>query len=59
VNLRIREYKDKPDLKDQRAWTFWQQKPRQNSRHRENVDLNVFYGDAEQWQQFLQKNKLN
>jgi lysozyme len=21
----IREYKDKPDLKDQRAWTFWQQ----------------------------------
>jgi lysozyme len=56
----IREYKDKPDLKDQRAWTFWQQSNQGKIQGIEkNVDLNVFYGDAEQWQQFLQKNKLN
>lgn len=56
----IREYKDKPDLKDQRAWTFWQRTNQgQISGINKNVDLNVFYGNEKQWQQFLQKNHLH
>ncbi|WP_335960261.1 GH25 family lysozyme [Acinetobacter bereziniae] len=56
----IREYKDKPDLKDGREWTFWQNTNQGTIQGiAKNVDLNVFYGDAEQWKQFLQQNKLN
>lgn len=55
----IREYHDQPDLKDQRAWTFWQQTNQAKiSGIHKNVDLNVFYGDEKQWQKFLQENHL-
>lgn len=50
----IREYKDSPELKDGRKWTFWQQSNRgQIQGISKPVDLNVFYGDAEQWKNFL------
>lgn len=55
----IREYHDKPDLKDKRPWTFWQTTNQSKiSGINKNVDLNVFYGDETQWQQFLQSNHL-
>ena len=56
----IREYHDQPDLKDQRAWTFWQKTNQGKiSGINKNVDLNVFHGDEKQWQQFLQRNHLH
>lgn len=55
----IREYKDSPNLKDQRPWTFWQTT---NQGHiagiRTAVDLNVFHGSAQDWQAFLANNQL-
>ena len=55
----IREYKDKPDLKDGRVWTFWQHSNQGTIQGiSKAVDLNVFYGNEEQWQQFLHANQL-
>lgn len=55
----IREYKDKPDLKDGRVWAFWQHSNQGTIPGiSKAVDLNVFYGNEEQWQQFLHANQL-
>lgn len=55
----IREYKEKPDLKDDRAWTFWQQSNQGSIQGiTKNVDLNVFHGDAQQWKHFLENNHV-
>lgn len=56
----IREYKDQPDLKDGRPWTFWQRTNQGSIQGiTKNVDLNVFHGDENQWRQFLEDNHLN
>ena len=55
----IREYKDQPDLKDGRKWTFWQHSNRGKVQGIEKpVDLNVFYGNTQTWQHFLEKSKI-
>ena len=55
----IREYKDQPDLKDGRKWTFWQHSNRGKVQGIEKtVDLNVFYGNTQAWQHFLGKNQI-
>ena len=55
----IREYKDKPDLKDGRPWTFWQKSNQGNIQGiTKPVDLNVFHGNENEWKLFLEKNHL-
>ena len=55
----IREYKEQPDLKDGRPWTFWQKTNQGKiSGINKNVDLNVFHGDEKQWKQFLENNHV-
>ena len=55
----IREYKEQPDLKDGRAWTFWQQTNQGSIQGiRKSVDLNVFHGSADEWKAFLEKNQV-
>lgn len=55
----IREYKEQPDLKDGRKWTFWQHNNQGKiSGIEKPVDLNVFYADAQAWQQFLKKSQI-
>ena len=55
----IREYKDQPDLKDERKWTFWQHSNQGKVQGIEkSVDLNVFYGNAQTWQHFLEKSQI-
>lgn len=59
IPLWVREYKGKPDLKDQPKWLFWQH----TSQGKilgipTTVDLNVFSGSPKQWQAFLLKNGL-
>ena len=59
VPLWVREYKGRPDLKDQPKWHFWQH----TNQGRINgistpVDLNVFYGSDHDWTQFLKQNGI-
>ena len=55
----IREYKEQPNLKDGRKWTFWQHNNQGKiSGIEKPVDLNVFYADAQAWQQFLKKSQI-
>lgn len=55
----IREYKDLPDLKDKRPWTFWQKTNQGKIQGIDkSVDLNVFYGSQAQWDDFLRSNKI-
>ena len=55
----IREYKEQPNLKDGRKWTFWQHNNQGKiSGIEKPVDLNVFYADAQVWQQFLKKSQI-
>lgn len=55
----IREYHQSPELKDQRPWTFWQQSNQGKIQGiDQTVDLNVFYGSQEQWNDFLIQNKV-
>ena len=57
--LWVREYKGKPDLKNQPEWHFWQHTSQgQISGISTAVDLNVFNGSAQDWQAFLLKNGL-
>jgi lysozyme len=58
--LWVREYKGKPDLKDQPEWLFWQHTNQgQIKGIPTTVDLNVFQGNQKQWHAFLQKNGLS
>lgn len=55
----IREYQDQPTLKDQRPWTFWQYTAKGKINGIEKaVDLNVFSGSEQDWDEFLKKNQL-
>ena len=55
----IREYKEQPDLKDGRPWTFWQQTNQGSIQGiTKPVDLNVFHGSADEWKIFLEKNQV-
>lgn len=55
----IREYKESPDLKDKRPWTFWQRTNQgQIQGIPTTVDLNVFHGSEDEWKKFLEKNNI-
>lgn len=57
--LWVREYKGLPDLKGQPQWLFWQHSHTGKiSGISTPVDLNVFYGDAQDWQNFLIQNQV-
>ena len=57
--LWIREYKGLPDLKDQPKWLFWQHSNKGKIKGISTpVDLNVFYGKAQDWQSFLIQNHI-
>ena len=59
VPLWVREYKGLPELKDQPQWHFWQySQSGRISGIKTAVDLNAFYGNEQDWQQFLQQNAL-
>ncbi|MCO8048796.1 glycoside hydrolase family 25 protein [Acinetobacter towneri] len=52
--LWVREYHGKPQLAGQPKWLFWQHTNQGKiTGIATRVDLNVFYGNAKQWQQFL------
>lgn len=59
VPLWVREYQQTPQLKNQPSWTFWQYT---NQAQIEGistaVDLNLFYGQKQQWQDFLIQNQI-
>ncbi len=51
----IREYKDKPDLKDKRPWIFWQYSNTGKILGIEkSVDLNRFSGNMSDWKIYLE-----
>lgn len=57
--LWVREYKSLPDLKGQPKWLFWQHSNKGKIQGIQGtVDLNVFYGDAQDWQNFLIQNQV-
>lgn len=57
--LWVREYKGKPQLKNDPKWHFWQHTNQGKIKGiSTTVDLNVFYGDAYTWQTFLEKNNI-
>lgn len=57
--LWIREYQGKPKLKGEPAWLFWQHTSRGKIKGiPSSVDLNVFFGDESDWQEFLLNNQL-
>ena len=57
--LWVREYKGKPDLKDNPEWLMWQHTNQGKiSGIPTVVDMNVFNGDEKDWAKFLQKNQL-
>lgn len=59
VPLWVREYQGKPTLKGEPEWLFWQHTNQGKIKGISTpVDLNVFNGDARDWQLFLEKNKL-
>jgi len=50
----IREYKEKPDLKDSRKWTFWQYSNAGKIQGIEKaVDLNYYSGNLDDWKKYL------
>ncbi|HCO09089.1 MAG TPA: lysozyme [Acinetobacter ursingii] len=56
--LWIRDYQEKPQLKDQRDWMFWQHTNQGKIQGiTKPVDLNVFSGSQRQWQYFIEQNK--
>lgn len=60
VPLWVREYQGKPSLKGKPEWLFWQHTNQGKIKGiSTSVDLNVFNGDADAWQVFLEKNKLD
>ena len=55
--LWIRDYQEKPQLKDQRDWMFWQYTNQGKINGiAKPVDLNVFSGSGRQWQHFIEQN---
>ena len=57
--LWIREYKGRPNLKDDPQWLFWQHSNKGKIQGIQGtVDLNVFYGNAQDWQNFLIQNQV-
>lgn len=59
VPLWVQAYKAKPNLKDQAKWQFWQYSQKgQIHGISTAVDLNVFSGSEQDWQQFLAKNAV-
>lgn len=57
--LWVREYKSKPQLKNDPKWHFWQHTNQGKIKGiTTTVDLNVFNGDEYAWQSFLEKNQL-
>lgn len=57
--LWVREYKGKPDLKDNPKWLIWQHTNQGKITGVPTVvDMNVFNGDEKEWQQFLEKNNI-
>lgn len=56
TSIWIREYKDKPDLKDQRPWMFWQYSNTGTIQGiPKPVDLNHYYGSSEDWNMYLKQ----
>lgn len=52
--LWIRDYDGKPELKDDRQWLFWQYTSKSSIKGIEKpVDLNVYAGSLQHWQQFV------
>ncbi len=52
--LWIREYDQKPELKDQREWMFWQYSRKGKIKGIEKpVDLNVYAGSLKEWRDFV------
>ncbi|MCG2901914.1 glycoside hydrolase family 25 protein, partial [Escherichia coli] len=52
--LWIREYDQKPELKDQREWVFWQYSRKGKIKGIEQpVDLNVYTGSLKEWRDFV------
>ncbi|WP_423220706.1 GH25 family lysozyme [Acinetobacter indicus] len=59
VPLWVREYQGKPALSGNPDWLFWQYSNRgQIPGIATPVDLNAFYGDEQDWQQFLKANQI-
>ncbi|ENW88025.1 MULTISPECIES: glycoside hydrolase family 25 protein [Acinetobacter] len=59
VPLWVREYQGKPALSGNPDWMFWQYSNRgQITGIATPVDLNAFYGDEQDWQQFLKANQI-
>lgn len=59
VPLWVREYQGQPKLKGEPEWLFWQHTNQGKIKGISTpVDLNVFNGDHDAWQAFLEKNKL-
>lgn len=60
VPLWVREYKGLPELKGEPQWLFWQHTNQGKIKGITTpVDLNVFYGSEQEWQQFLEKNHIS
>ncbi len=60
VPLWVREYQGKPKLKGEPEWLFWQHTNQGKIKGISTpVDLNVFNGNQDAWQAFLEKNKLD
>ena len=58
--LWVREYKGKPDLKDNPKWLMWQHTNQGKiSGISTVVDMNVFNGNEKDWMKFLEKNKID
>ena len=58
--LWVREYKGKPDLKDDPKWLMWQHTNQGKiSGISTVVDMNVFNGNEKDWMKFLEKNKID
>ena len=57
--LWVREYHGKPKLKTEPKWHFWQHTNQGSIQGiSTTVDLNIFNGDAKEWNAFLIQNKL-
>lgn len=59
VPLWVREYQGKPTLTGDPKWIFWQHTNQGSMKGiSTTVDLNVFHGSEEQWEKFLELNKI-
>ena len=59
TSLWVREYQGKPELKDNPAWLIWQHTNQGKiSGIPKVVDLNIFNGNENKWDDFLKKNKI-